>query len=168
MKNVILIFCLSLATISCSQKSKSEQNLKTQIDQYATYVTNNDFEKSTKCMYPRIFKYLGGNRIEAIKTISKDWQEYADNGLFVNKIYYDEPAKILFYEEILQTTIIQNVVMKTKNGQAMSKSTMIAISDDGIIWKFFGVGIKTLSELRVMFPELSPDLTIQKTETFSL
>lgn len=168
MKNLILFFCFFLASISCSQELKQEQNLKTQINQYATYVTNNDFEKSTEYMYRRTFKYLGGNKIEAIKTITKDMQEYTDNGVTFSKIYYDEPGKILYYDDKLQTTIIQNVVMDTKNGQALSKSTMIAISDDGIIWKFFGVGEKNLPELRIMFPELSPDLMIQKTETFSL
>ena len=168
MKNLILIFCLFFASISCSQESKPEQNLKTQINQYATYVTNNDIEKSTKLMYPRIYKYLGGNRIEAVKTLAKFMQENTDHGVTINKIYYDEPGKILYYEDKLQTTIIQNVVMDTKNGQAMSKSTMIAISDDGIIWKFFGVDEETLPELRVKFPELSPDLIIHKAEMIPL
>lgn len=167
MKNPILIFCLFLAIISCSLESKQEQNLKTQINQYATHVINNDIEKSTEYIYRRTFRYMGGNKIKAIKTFTEFMQENTDNGVTINKIYYDEPGRILYYEDKLQTTIIQNVLMDTKNGQAMSKSTMVAISDDGIIWKFFGVGEETLPELRVKFPELSPDLIIQKTETFS-
>ena len=127
-------------------------------------------EASIKRDYKTLFKYLDLdgfpkgklNKItmsKALATVQKADSQMIKQGIIIEKITFGDVLSILKVDYQLQCTLVQIKEMKMQFGRAVSKSTLVAISDDnGITWKFVDAIGRDKLEMKRLMPNLSDKL----------
>ena len=96
-----------------------------------------------------------------MKTVTKCFQGYKNNGFIFEDFIYEKPSQIMYYNGELQAAVNQKVIVKTDTGKIKEENNIIQISkDNGKIWKFVGTTSENLKTVKKLFPNLSPELKI--------
>ncbi|WDT69084.1 MULTISPECIES: hypothetical protein [Cloacibacterium] len=160
MKQILIFLSLFLLNSLFGQKSQIEKNLEIQIHEFGSFNQKSDFKNSVNYLHQNVIKLYGGKE-NFIKNSLKSLEEYKKAGFFFDRFYYTDFSPILKYKGELQTAVVQNMVVKTKNGKFLSRNSIIAISNDGgRIWKFIGVTQENVDKIKKVLPNLSPSIKL--------
>jgi hypothetical protein len=120
--------------------------------------------------YKTLFKYLAlegfpkgklniMTTANAMKTVQAADTQMIKQGISIQSITFGDVLSILKVGFEMQCTLVQIKEMKMQFGKAITKSTLVAISDDnGINWKFIDAIGRDKNEMRRLVPKLSDKL----------
>lgn len=164
----VIAFALFLG--ACSNKSKtnttsnSVENLKAQAQKMREALLKQDFADFTQFTYPEIVKKMGG-KDKMVAIMENGGRQMEASGSKFLDATFGEPSNFITAGNELQCTLPQTIEMKVPKGRYITKSTMIAISQDGgNKWYFMDTGGKDIEELNRALPNLSTELVIPKME----
>lgn len=137
-----------------------KKNLKTAAKKAGRFFLNKEYETYAEFVLPALAEKMGG--VKALANKMRDSVAMLEKeGIFFNRIFFDEPIDIVFVEKQIQAVIPETIELKNAEGTVVSKNYCIGISDDGgATWHFIAKSGKSLSELRELIPTLDLDLTI--------
>jgi hypothetical protein len=119
-----------------------------------------DVETFSRFMHPSVIKMAGGKEKvrEMADTMNKVFKQFGGS---VTRILIGNPAKVISYQNTLQTTLPQTTSIETSFADIEVESTLVAISNNkGKDWYFIDTSIYQESKIRKELPDISPDLVI--------
>ncbi len=169
MKKLITIFCFLVVISSFSQTSfdttAAVNNLKVAADSMKQSILDKNYAAFTNYVHPKIIAMAGG-RDTLILLTKKSFGQLEAQGYTISNITNDDPSQIITEGNLLQSLLPEEFELKAKNGHLLTKSYMLAISDDnGRTWKFIDTSNKTFDQLKGIFPSLSSKINIPKRES---
>jgi hypothetical protein len=136
--------------------------VKQQAQEMGNALVRKDYKTFVEFSFPKILKEMGGKEKMA-ESIAKQMQGLESAGSRIISISAGDPAAFIKAGKELQTTIQQQMTIKVKEGKIVSKTTLIAISqDNGKHWYFVDAGERDLAAIRKTLPNLSKALVITK------
>ena len=124
------------------------------------YLMKKDFQSFSQFTYPKVVEMMGG-REKMIAALEEGTKQMEAQETYFKNAYFGEPSKILSVGNELQCIVPQTIEMKVPNGKLVTKTALIAISNDkGKKWYFIDSGGKDLSTLKNALPNLSEELVI--------
>ena len=142
--------------------SSQKTNIKIQANKLAEAVIQGDYAYVASSTPSKVVSMLGGRQ----KMI--DLMKSSTDGAKISAFSMGKPSDILSANGELQATISETLTIEIDGqpGKLISKSTLIAISDDnGSNWKFIDTaGGKTFQQIQAVLPNLSNSLVIPQSQ----
>jgi hypothetical protein len=139
-------------------------NLVNQANDFGHLVKNKDTKKFVDKIYPGLISLVGG-KDKLIEMTDNGYEQLAMQGISIDSVSFLKPNPIIETDNELQTTITEFLMMTIPNGRMITKSTLIAISQDkGITWYFLDTSGNSLKAMKQNFPNLSDKLIIEPFE----
>jgi hypothetical protein len=161
--NVYLVFILLPGGKIASQPADAAARAKAQAQLMIGALLKSDWKVFAHYANPAVLNMIGGPQgMEQMMTqVSSNMKT---QGLSFNKVTVGEPGKIVKAGTELQSTIPQITEIRTRNGVAVVKTTLIAISQDGgKNWTFLDTVNKEADDMRKIWPNLSQEIIIPPT-----
>lgn len=99
-----------------------------------------DYETLIRYTHPNLVQAAGGKE-EMLMMIKEGMGELKSQKMSIDTVVFGQPGEIHEAGEELHTLLPENIVMSTPMGKLISKSTLLAVSNDkGISWVFLEVG----------------------------
>lgn len=156
--NITLV--LLLYVHASGQGNKVLENLKGQANIMGQAFISGDYRTFAKYTHPLIVRSIGGE-IKMVDELNKMSSNLKNRGMSFGKITFDEPSKIVRSKNELQSTLSQHTEVKLADGNAISTSTLIAIStDNGNSWTFVDTSNKSIETIRKLLPNLNNSIII--------
>ncbi len=159
-KIVLLLITFAVIHRFAAAQQGLETTIKIQAMEMAKAILAKDVEKTVQYLPPKLVEASGGKaKVLVVRdSLNKFMQQF---GVDVKKIIIGNPAKIINYKEVLQTTLPQTTHIKFMQGTMVIESTLVAISEDkGKHWYFIDTAIYRSGKLKEALPNLSPELVI--------
>ncbi len=148
---ITLIFCQIVKADDLKDKIEKEAK------RMANTLINKNIEEFIKYLYPPILMMMGG-RDNAIEL----YRQKLPEGRSFTKVEFSYPSDTIMVDNEIQCTMKETLELKIPEGKLILNSSVIAISNDnGKIWFFIEANNKSISELRIDFPNLSDRLIIE-------
>lgn len=152
--SLVLISIFAMLLMSMNSKT-AKDNLLSQADLMTNSLISKDFKVFLKYNSPVIIELMGGEEA-AVDMLSKQMAQ-----INILSIDLSDPSEIINFNEELQATMTQDVVVEMPQGKIKNRSTLIGISsDNGENWIFIDAQGQPLEQLKTYFPNLSPDLEL--------
>lgn len=154
---------LTLFSLLVSLSSSAQNSVKQQAEQMGNALVRKDYATFITFAYPAIVKEMGGSgkMAAAIEQQMKGMESTAQ----ILSISYGDPSSIIREGKELQCTLPQQMTLKTPQGKVLTKSTLIAISqDEGTRWYFVDIGERDINAVRTSLPNISRKLILPKAE----
>jgi hypothetical protein len=168
MKTHFVLLLLVVGSFSSyAQKSNTENTvlvteIKKESKAMADAFIKEDYKAFVKFTHPTLMQLMGGES-KMIATLTKTINDVKNQGVSFLNITFDNPTKIIKIKNELQCTIEQHLTAKVPNGNTTNSSTLIAVSlDNGKKWFFIDTTNKDISQIKKVFPNLSPEIIINK------
>jgi hypothetical protein len=164
LKKLLLIPFLFVAIFLSAQPTVYEKSLHSDAENMVRSLLEKNYEKFANYIYPGIIK-IGGGKDKLIAATKKSYEDMAKDGFSIADVTLGEFSTILKSGTTLQAVIEEKLKIKFKQGHMVSKSYLIAVSEDGgKTWTFIDTSNKTLEQVRQLFPLVSTKLVIPKKE----
>jgi hypothetical protein len=170
MRSSLSFFLLFITLASFGQHKKldtatSMVNLKTSVNRMKQSLMDGDYPTFTSYIHPQVANLVGG-KDKLIELTKESYKILEIEGYKISAVTIEYPAAIIDNSpDNLQTIVQENLTLKNKKGRLISKSYLIAISNDmGATWFFIETSGKTLDEMKSVFPFLNNNLVIPKKE----
>ncbi len=165
----LALFAITLfIALSCRETKKSPiasihfQKIKQQAAEMAQFLLKKDFKEFVKFTHPKIVGMMGGSDKMAY-TLTNNIQDLEKEGTSFLAISFEEPGSVIAIADELQSTIVQKLEMKVPKGKLLTRTTLIAISNDnGLHWYFLDTAGKDIIAMKKFLPSLSDQLEILK------
>jgi hypothetical protein len=154
---------ITLIALLFSVSAFAQPNVKQQAEQMGRALMQKDYSTFVTFTYPAILQEMGGaeKMAAAIEKQMKGMEQTAQ----IVSISYGEPSAIIVEGKELQCTLPQQMTLKTPQGNILSKSTLIALSqDEGQHWYFVDAGERDIAAVRTSLPNVSRKLVLPKPE----
>jgi hypothetical protein len=156
----ILLCCL----LGFQLQLTAQSNVKTQAEKMGQALVSKNYVDFTRYTYPKILKEMGGTEKMAA-TIRSQMENMEKTGVKILSLSYGEPSEIIKEKKEWQCTVPQIMTLKINSGKIISKTTLIAISqDEGKQWYFVDAGERDLETVRITLPNLSKKLVLPPME----
>lgn len=164
-----LIFLMVIQAAQAQQPTSSiQEKMKADAAQMGNAYFTKDYKQFVAFMYPGVVTKSGG-AANLIKQIQQVDDYMKANKLSLVKISLDTPLKVVTVGKELQSSIVQHTTVQTPNGLMTTATTMLAFSEDhGKTWKFFDAGKKDRNTLKMVAPNLSPEVLIPSSAPVSV
>ena len=157
---------LFFTIFSCGQQSPIAEVkdlkviVKEQADSMAITIKTGDYRNFVKYAHPKIIELMGGPD-KTIEAMDKGFLEMENRGEKFIDVKIEMPSEIISKGEELQCTLGETLELKVSNGRLISKSTLIAISQDkGKTWYFVDANGNSLAKIKEIIPSISEKLII--------
>ena len=161
---ILLILKSSSFGQTTNQSKVIVANLMKQANDYAKLIQKKDTILFIEKIYPKLIDKIGGKEM-MMEMICKGYSQLAEKGISIDSIKFLNPKIIIDTAGELQTTMSEIIVMSIPNGKMVTKSTLIAISQDkGITWYLLDTNGNDIKTMRASFENLSSKLHIAPKE----
>jgi hypothetical protein len=168
MKLLLTLFSSFFLSATIAQTVQSDTVVLNAIEQQGNtmgkLLLSKDYKTFIKYTHPVIMDMAGGeeNMIEIIKA---GMEQVENQNISISFCSVERPVSYISFKNELQCTVVQRMEMKFPEGRVLSKSFLVAVSDDkGKNWKFIDPNGRDLKELQKILPDLSDTLIIPKDE----
>lgn len=139
---------------------KAKEQLYKQVEMMGTHFINQEFKSYVQFCYPKVLEMIGG-RERMIEILEMQASQMANENVRFTRISFGEPTSIIEMGSELQCTIPQTLEIQLQGGRLVTKSTIIAISENqGENWYFIDPTNKDIHTIRELFPNISEKLVI--------
>lgn len=163
LNKAVYLILFSIASLPCNgqnQKSNYAEIIKEQVKAMGDCFVNKNLQGFIKFTYPPIVAMVGGEE-NMMSMMESKYAALSEKGLAFESSSYGSPSEIISYENELQCTLPQTLVMKTTGYHIIIRSTLIAISiNHGQTWYFIDSNGQDLKTMQNKYPNLSNDLLI--------
>ncbi|RYU91230.1 hypothetical protein EWM62_04630 [Mucilaginibacter terrigena] len=154
-KFILLLFVLPLAAAA-----QDTALIKKQAERFAKATFTGDYNTIIDYTYPKLVE-LSGGRVEMQKLIAERIANLKKQGVVGFDGSVELPGPIYKAGSQLHCLLPENIILKTRYGRYMSRSYLLAISEDkGKIWTFMDVGNIPPKVLRKLLPDYNIELLI--------
>jgi hypothetical protein len=154
---LLLLLCNYVARSQSKESIPLKERIKSSADSMASSLINKDYETFIKYMHPITVKGIGGK--EKIMEIFKK----GIPGVEIKEIQFSNLSDPVLSNNEIQCTIIETIRMKVKEGMLVNNSTLIGVSmDNGKNWYFIEPNNRSNAELKILYPNVSDRLKIEK------
>lgn len=134
--------------------------IRQQAEEMAGYLLKKDFAKFCRYSHPQIIKIAGGNE-GLIKLLKKGFEDFDKQGAELKSVRIGQPGMLIRHRGELQCVVPQYLGIQMPQGLLTSKSSLVAVSQDGgKRWYFTDTQGKPIEHARKKIPTLSPLLVI--------
>lgn len=152
----IALFFFSGITVFAQENN----NVKQQATEMGNALLKKDYISFVEFAYPKIVRQMGGKEKMA-GSIQQQMEGIEKGGSHIVALDYGDPSTIIKEKKELQCTIPQTMTLRISGGRVLSKTTIIAISqDNGEHWYFIDAGERDLATVRISLPNISKRLTL--------
>ncbi|QEC44015.1 hypothetical protein [Pseudobacter ginsenosidimutans] len=167
MKNLLsiifVLFCLSSVNSQQTIKDHSK-SIKEQAEKMGELLVKKEYDSFARYNHPTILEMMGGKQ-KMIEVLEKSINEMEAEGISFTKVSFGQPSTVIPVKNELQCTVPQEIEMKMPNGRMVTKSTLIAVSEDnGKTWWFLDTAGKDISVMKQILPNLSSKIVIPEKE----
>jgi len=158
MRSYLTLFLTLISSWSFAQNS-----VKQQAEEMGNALVRKDYKAFVAFAYPAIVQEMGGP--QKMTTAIGQQMKAMESAAEILSISYGEPSSIIKEGKELQCTIPQQLTLKTPQGKVLTKSTLIAISqDEGLHWYFVDIGERDINAVRTSLPNVSRKFILPKAE----
>ena len=149
-----------------SQPGDVAQRVKAQAELMVSALIRNDWKTFGHYANPGILKIIGGQAAME-QSMGKVVAHMKETGIAFSKMTVGEPSRVVKVGTELECTLPLTTEMKTQKGTVVVKSTLVAVSlDGGTDWTFLDAVNKDVATVKLVWPQLSPEIVIPPTEKF--
>ncbi|GGH02460.1 hypothetical protein [Mucilaginibacter phyllosphaerae] len=153
----LALLLLTLPCITCAQDTAL---VKKQAQRFASASFNGDFKTVTDLTYPKLVA-LSGGRDEMQKLISERIEGLKKQGIIQFSGSVGSPGKFYKAGTQIHCLLPETIILKMFNGHYVSRSYLLAISNDmGKSWAFMDVGKMPPEVLYKLLPDYNDNLVI--------
>ena len=158
-----ILFIVSSACISLNAQTKNE-NLNEQLNTLKTAFMEKDYSVLADYTFPKLVEKMGGKE-KMVETTLNATKKMESQGFIFKKITFTDASSFMEHNGDLQCSITQVLEMDTPSGKVQSKTSTIAISQDGgENWVFLDTSGMPRSSIETFYDNLHPDLEIKQGE----
>jgi hypothetical protein len=142
-----------------SDSTAMRANLTAAANKMGQLFIDKNYREYLSYVHPELIKMIGGPD-KMIAMFEKPLGE----GVTFRKVWYEEPLQLIGTPKDIEAVLPENIELNTPKGKLVARSYTIAISKDkGKTWHFVSTSGKTLDQMRVVLPSLSPKLVLPET-----
>jgi hypothetical protein len=158
MKTIIKLFIILL--IPARLFAQDTLILKVQANKLIEATLKKDYNTLASFTYPKVVEMMGGKE-KMIQTIQTGMQKLSDQGFTVQKGVIGSPGKFYKAGKEIHCLLPETITMLTKEGKLLSKSNLLAITQDGgSNWYFLDVNSSTINFVPKLFPQFNKKLVL--------
>ena len=153
------------ADVQVDKRSKLVTAIKENAEAYTEGKLKLELEKYIIYLSPKFLEVRGGKKVlaERVRVVAERRNEL---GITFESVSVGQPTNLQKHNEILAALVPQELVVKTKLGDFLIRSHLIAVSEDGgQSWYFADAGILNNPSDKEVFPSLNGVFNVPSPET---
>jgi len=162
MKKTLLLLCSFMGLFIIHVNAQDTTLVKQRANLLAQAMIKGDYPTIINNTYPKAIQMAGGKE-KMIQLISTSIEQMKGMGLSFDAISMGTPGKFYKAGTEIHCLVPENITFKTPQGRLLSHSNLLGISEDsGKSWTFLDVNNSSREKLKLILPNINPDLQIPK------
>ncbi|WKW45396.1 hypothetical protein P3875_06295 [Myroides sp. JBRI-B21084] len=152
----ILLFALLFSKSIVAQTSN--ENFNSQIQKMKESMLSEDYVEFSNFVHPKVKEMAGGKK-QLIEITKNTFLKMKQEGFYLLDINYSDPTEFIYFNNEVQITIVEELLLQTPKAKILGKYMLIGISNDnGNNWTFINTSRKSSDDIKKFFPNLSPKI----------